>query len=260
LYIAQVSQLGLIVSVRQDPIAKIRQLGLIVSARNASNVKIRQLGLIVCAYGIPSPLPLTATYVANEGIRLDWGIPRSLSPYVYRGYSIYRYQLREVGNGTFKRLHVQPFVFEGLEDVTYTDKSVGTHYLDIGKLYSYYMTTAVVSNQLRLVNPHNTSGMFSLQVSVPDTSDTSTVAISYTAPAIAIQSALESCVNIGAGNVSVSGPVGGPWVIAGINSLAGIDIGIKPAWDHRSSDTRIVYRIGTIESGPSNIASATFLG
>jgi hypothetical protein len=54
--------------------------------------------------------------------------------------------------------------------------------------------------------------------------DPTTAPIPFNATAAEVQSALEGVSTIGAGNVSVSGPAGGPWQITFIGALAGLDV------------------------------------
>lgn len=53
--------------------------------------------------------------------------------------------------------------------------------------------------------------------------------IAYNATAAAVQAALEGLASIGAGNVSVSGGAGGPWIITFRGTLAGRNIGVLVA-------------------------------
>lgn len=51
-----------------------------------------------------------------------------------------------------------------------------------------------------------------------------TAPIAFNAASVTVQGALEALPNIGAGNVLVTGPAGGPWVVEFINALGGINL------------------------------------
>ncbi len=72
---------------------------------------------------------------------------------------------------------------------------------------------------LGVVNAAPKSGTFTLKVGLQ-----STAALPYNATAAQVQAALEALVAIGAGNVTVSGPAGGPFHIAGAGELAEVNL------------------------------------
>lgn len=260
--VAKIPQIGFVVAVHShvDVTVQASQIGYVVAIRNHAKTQARQLGFVVAYFGIPAPGGLTATYVPGEGIRLDWQLPRVLSGYTYKGYEIYRYQTNDIHNGVAQRVHSAPFVFEPLEAVTFTDRSVGTKVQNIGKTYTYYLTTVVLHNQLQIVGQSPTSGGFTLTTVVEDTEDDTTDTIAYNASGNDVQAALEPMSNIGSGNILVTGPPGGPWVVAPINDLLDVQVLLRPNWSRISAGSYIVYSINNIESGSSNQASATFLG
>lgn len=85
-------------------------------------------------------------------------------------------------------------------------------------------TQAAVPNEneqvLLTMSASVTSGTFTLTYDSSESTD-----IAYNATSAAVKSALEATASIGSGDVNVSGPAGGPWLIEFTGSLAGQDTG-----------------------------------
>lgn len=93
----------------------------------------------------------------------------------------------------------------------------------IGGTVTISTVQAAVSNQneqvLLTMSESVTSGTFTLTYDSSVSTD-----IAYNATSATVKSALEATASIGSGDVNVSGPAGGPWLIEFTGSLAGQDV------------------------------------
>lgn len=103
-------------------------------------------------------------------------------------------------------------------------------------------------NEIQEVTVDATSGTFKLSFNTGN-GPKATAAIDFDAEATEVQAALEGLENIGTGDVAVSGPAGGPWMIEFKGNLADRDVLEIDSIDSTSGGTGV--SIATVQQGAS---------
>lgn len=96
----------------------------------------------------------------------------------------------------------------------------GSHVQIAGEYHPYQLAHASERQMVKLTDAGASGGGFGLTAFDPSGSNPQTTAfIAYDATAATVQQELEALSNVGAGNVQVSGPAGGPWTVEFILNL-----------------------------------------
>lgn len=264
---SKIKQFGVMVGYKPtgpSAVTSVSQFGVIVGYKNIVQARVRQFGLVIGTFGIPAPGHVTATYVAGQGIRLNWDVPRALRQYVYRGYNIYRRHAYDLTfHGIHSRKYSQPYVFQDLDSTSFMDYEVGTEADGTGVQYIYYMTTALPNNVLYVAEEAPSTGTFKLAVTTANGDTQTTDDLAYNVVDTDLQTALEGLSNIGSGNVRVKGDrttASSPWIISPIGTLTGQPLQIAPNYGNMPAGSPVLYVTNFIESGASNFASAVWEG